>query len=105
MNIATIYGTQAFTYEFMDAIIDFGGIVHDDKTGQISILHQADPGSLQLGLWMEFVPEVYKDQIRRLLHRHREDFEGLLKKQATPRMKRNIIQMIQGWIWTEIEPA
>lgn len=52
-------GTIAFDFAHMRALIGNGGIVQD-QDGRIRIEKDLDPTTVQFGLWLATVPEVYR---------------------------------------------
>jgi hypothetical protein len=56
--IAKEFGTISFDIEFMRELIGIGGLVK--KGSEIYIDRKLDPHTIQLGLWLSYVPEIYK---------------------------------------------
>ena len=52
-------GTVAFEVEYMSEMIGMGALVQSEM-GNVYIDPKHDPTTLQLGLWLSFVPKIYR---------------------------------------------
>lgn len=92
------YGTVAFERDFILSLIGFGDLV-ENADGSISI---ESPGStLQLGVWLAAVPEVYRDKATDIAWRVTRNLRG---QKATQQMLHRIATEIHAKLM-ELEPV
>lgn len=76
------FGTIAFAQDFIQATIGFGTPIFDDNTFA-GFNKNENPHALCLVVWLSFVPEVYRPDIRAMLETISPQWVGIVATQGS----------------------
>lgn len=99
MDSLRYFGTIAFGGLFMREHIFFGSLVRHPVTGDPV---RMPSGDLQLGVWMQFVPESYRPGVTAIVGEIGPDF---LRKKVSDAMLHAFIGRLQSEIFARLEPV
>lgn len=85
-------GTIAFDSSTMKKLINYGRVFVDPKTKEVQIVRELDPSALELGLWLQFVPDVFRAKATEVMMEITRD---ILFCEATEKTKEKLIISFQ----------
>lgn len=92
------FGTVAFDIQLMEELIFIGSLI--EVNGEV--VRTGTPLDLCLILWMNIVPEVYRDSVLDIVYKIFPDYKGL--KATRPKLDA-FIAHLNSKIFEELEPA
>jgi len=76
INTLHKFGTISLGHDYMKSLIKFGEILEDRERGTIEIQSELAPGSLNVAIWLSFVPLPFRERAQSLIQSIGKEYVG-----------------------------